>query len=290
MPKKHDPSIPMLGSSSLVSVNTGTGKGVHTTAATAIHKDTPDGKETETEMWFDLNKDPWEVLKERLVQEHQISKSATDQIIRSLRKTTRAQYSCYLLQFFTHIKKPMEKYTYVDLLEFLELLYSKNKLGYSACNIARSAVSTFFDIYKGEAIGKHRLICRYMKGLFETRPALPRYSTMWDPEILLEFLKQKSNDENLLDLSKKLVTLITLLSGQRVATIANIKLDDIKIDNDIMYIYISNLIKQTKPGKHQQPLQFKRYKTNENICVVKLMEKYMEKTNKIRQKKLMDCG
>jgi len=39
------------------------------------------------------------------------------------------------------------------------------------------------------------------------------------------------------------------------------------------------ILKTTKPGKHQEPLRFERYPSNEKVCIVNCLEKYLKKTD-----------
>lgn len=76
------------------------------------------------------------------------------------------------------------------VLDFLTELYD-SVLGYSALNKARSAPSTIITLLDGNmTIGSHPLIQRFIKAVFQTRPALPRYQTTWDNSVVLHFLKK----------------------------------------------------------------------------------------------------
>ena len=102
-----------------------------------------------------------------------ISNTAVELILKSLRKSSKDQYACYLKRFFLFVKnKPLTSCTEMDLINFLEQLYLSG-LGYSACNTARSAVSTLLDLVCQNPVGKNSLVCRMLKGIFEDRPSLP---------------------------------------------------------------------------------------------------------------------
>ena len=227
---------------------------------------------------------PWNTLVKHLVDNTGLSHNSANRIINSMRKSTKSQYTTYITQFCQFANRPLRDCTHIDLIEFIESLFTKNKIGYSTCNVARSAISTFFDIYKGEQIGKHPLVCRFMKGIYEEKPNIPKYATTWDPKIVLDEIEKINTDTaSIIELSRKIVTLLTLLSGQRVATIASLTLEDIKTDDQLgmMYIFISKIIKQSRPRTHQQPLTLSRYE-NKELCVVYTMNKYIEKTQPMR--------
>ena len=62
-----------------------------------------------------------------------------------------------------------------DILKFLTELRDSG-LGYSAVTTAKSAISSFLSIANPNHVssGSHVLIKRFMKGIFEIKPSLPR--------------------------------------------------------------------------------------------------------------------
>ncbi|KAK3730452.1 hypothetical protein RRG08_057508 [Elysia crispata] len=80
--------------------------------------------------------------------------------------------------------------------------------GYSTINSARAALSSVNDT------GSEPLVCRFMRGLFNLRPARPRYSSIWDVSIVLNYLRRLVPAANLSlhMLSAKLVTLLALVT------------------------------------------------------------------------------
>lgn len=74
---------------------------------------------------------------------------------------------------------------------------------------------------KSCSVGEHPVIKRFMKGIFNYRPALPRYNQVWDVSIVLKYLKSIQVCENLKLklLTCKLVMLFALLSGQRAQSL-----------------------------------------------------------------------
>ena len=72
----------------------------------------------------------------------------------------------------------------------------------------------------GSSFGTHPLVTRFLKGVFESRPTLPRYQQIWDVSTVLDYLKTLSPVDKLglKDLTHKSVMLVTLLSAQRCHT------------------------------------------------------------------------
>ena len=62
-------------------------------------------------------------------------------------------------------------------------------LGYSAMNTVRSALSQVVHIPSGVSFGGLPIVKQFLKGVFQQKPALPRYTVTWDSSILLTYLK-----------------------------------------------------------------------------------------------------
>ena len=145
-------------------------------------------------------------------------------ILASWRPSTKRQYKTYLQKWIQFCNKKTLNPCAAEIrpiLAFLTDLYKNRKLHYSALNTARSAISTFMEMVGGKKVGEHFLIVRFMKGVFNHRPSLPRYTETWDPQQLLGYLRKLSPSKklSLKLLTYKSVTLLTLLSGQRVDNI-----------------------------------------------------------------------
>ena len=120
-----------------------------------------------------------------------------------------------------------------------------------------------------------------MKGAFLERPALPRYTTTWSVDTVLQYLKS-SSDTTLLQLSCKLCMLFLLLSAQRCQTLHLVSLSDVKITNDEVFIAPQHILKQTKPGKHLDMIRLKAYPKDKNLCIVSIITEYLRRTKILR--------
>ena len=175
-----------------------------------------------------------------------------------------------------------------DLLKFLTELHDSG-LGYSALNTARSAVSSFLSMANPTSahLGPHVLIKRFMKGVFEIRPSLPRYNCTWNTDFVLKYLKSLSPLENLslihVQLSKKLVTLFALTTGQRAQTLHVFDTRNIDSSSAQLKIRIGDLLKQSTPSNHLSELFISEYVVDKDLCVVKTYFHYIKKTEKLRQ-------
>jgi len=107
--------------------------------------------------------------------------------------------------------------------DFLAKLFKDSTSGYSTINTARSALSAIITTpVNGVTFGKHPIIKRMLRGVFKERQALPRYTTTYDVEVVLQYLRSLGAELTLGDLTLRLATLMCILSGQRSQTLANL--------------------------------------------------------------------
>ena len=208
-----------------------------------------------------------------------ISKSAQDLIIQSWRGKTQAQYSTYLNKWADFCNKRNENPLCAPVavcLDYLVSLY-EDGLSYSTINTARSAISTLHM-----DCGNSALVNRFMKGIFNVRPSLPRYTCTYDVKIVLDFLASLHLQTlSLRDLSMKLVLLLLLLSGQRLQTVQAFNVNDIQLNDDSCTFYIRKLLKTSKPGSHKSVVVFQRY-DNTDLCVLQHLKQYLSLTEGLR--------
>ena len=174
----------------------------------------------------------------------------------------------------------------MDVLTFLTELHDSG-LGYSAVNTAKSAVSSFLSIVdpSKSQLGTHVLIKRFMKGIFEIKPSLPRYNCTWSTEKVLKFVKSLSplKDLTLLQLSRKLVTLLALSTGQRAQTLHMLDIRNIDSCENHLKLRIGDLLKQSRPNNHLAELFISQYILDKDLCVVTTYLHYVERTQNLRQ-------
>ena len=64
-----------------------------------------------------------------------------------------------------------------DGINFLAELYDSG-IGYSAVNTAKSALSSIVTLPDNSSFGAHPMVCRFLEGVFELKPSLPKYENI----------------------------------------------------------------------------------------------------------------
>ena len=103
-----------------------------------------------------------------------------------------------------------------EVIEFLTDQFCSGK-EYSTINSYRSAISASHVLVDKIAIGKHALVCRFIQGIFNSRPPQPRYQYICDIQMVLSLLRSWGETESLTlkNLSAKLVILMALCNADR---------------------------------------------------------------------------
>ena len=170
-----------------------------------------------------------------------------------------------------------------EVANYISSLY-KSGLSYRAINCARSALSSF--IYMDNLpVGKHPLIKRLLKGIFERRPALIR-NHIWDVKIVLDYWAQigPANVLNLKQLTIKLVIILALACAARQQTLQAINVENIVIRNNSMKIMFTKKLKTTAPNKHLSEINLKAY-PNKKLCPIWYTNAYIKATKNMRKAK-----
>ena len=215
-----------------------------------------------------------------------LSSSAKEIIMASWRPGTGKQYHSYLERwekFCAQKAIVVEDASVENGIDFLASLY-EDGLGYSAINTARSALSSVLTSPGNVTFGNHPLVSRFLKGVFELKPSLPRYRRIWDVSVVLQHLKnlEPVNALDLKVLTLKFTMLLCLLTGQRCQTLS-------KLDITLMqklpgkYVFtIGEKLKTTRPGKHLEPIELTAFEPDINLCVVTHLNQYLVKTQNLR--------
>lgn len=171
---------------------------------------------------------------------------------------------------------PSNKY----VLEFLAQVFETAN-SYGTVNTYRSAIS----LITTSNVGQDADIKRFFKGVSVLKPQCPKYEFTWDPSLVLSHLASFFPNESipLENLTKKLVTLLALITAQRVQTLSKIKLGNIIFGNEIVQILIMDRIKTSAINRPQPVLKIPIFREKESLCVYSTLKTYLNRTNNLRR-------
>ncbi|XP_018377926.1 PREDICTED: uncharacterized protein LOC108770722 [Trachymyrmex cornetzi] len=200
----------------------------------------------------------------------------------SLSESSLKQYDSSLRKWWFFCKSrelSLYKVKIADIIKFLTLQFDRGA-SYGSLNCIRSAIS----LIAGTEIGRNESVMRFFRGISKLRPPEPKYDSTWDPKTLLDFLKKLPNNTlSLAKLSKKLIALLALVTGQRIQTLSLIDIRNIVIREDLIEIKIPDRIKTSRPGLKQPLLVLPVYEKDPNICPVRTLQVYLQKTQDLRK-------
>lgn len=159
-----------------------------------------------------------------------------------------------------------------------------NGLSYSAINTARSALSAIGLIQDGITVGSHPLVIRFMKGVYNLRPAQPRYFQTWNISCVLSYLRRLSPNSqiSLKSLSHKLAMLIALTLASRSQSLHLLNIKDMRKGFSSYSLYYSGLLKQSKSGRNNPVAELRAFPPDRRLCVVFALKEYLKRTENLR--------
>ena len=147
------------------------------------------------------------------------SEEAVQLILSSWRSKTEANYNSAWRKWQTWcVNRDVNPFD-ADLRHIVGFLADEFKEGkqYRSLNCYRSAISSTHLPIDGFPVGKHPMVCRLLKGAFNSRPPQPRYTETWDVAKVTRYIQSKgcNADLSLKDISMKLAMLLALTLASR---------------------------------------------------------------------------
>ena len=134
---------------------------------------------------------------------------------------------------------------------------------------------------EGYDAGKHLLVCRYMKGVYNSNPPLPKRSFTWDAGAVVRYWSSIT-PKSLLDILRELASLLAISCGQRgreILSVMNIR--NTTIEEKFLIVRIVDQLKTADIKFHVGEIKFPVYE-NPNVCLVKLFKQYIDVTRSLR--------
>ena len=226
-----------------------------------------------------------EHLRKNLRDQH-LSVQATELILKSWRVKTNKSYDSLFGRWdrwcsergSDPISGPVS-----EVANFLASLYGEG-YQYNSVNAYRSAISSTHDRVDGVDVGQHPIITRLLKGVYNSRPPIPRYSSTWDVQTVLNHIETLGPTANLSlkALTLKTVFLLAITRPSRSTDLSSLDVSGIQSRSDGLSFIPNSLAKQSRQGKSIEAFFFPSFPTNINLCPVSTLRVYREKTTPLR--------
>jgi hypothetical protein len=203
-------------------------------------------------------------------------------MLASLTETSFKQYNTCLKKWYLFCSKyniDLYQPSIPKIIFFFTIMFEAGAQ-YGTLNSCRSALSLIL----GRQISEDDRIKRFFKGIFRLRPPLPKYNLTWDTSLVIETLAKWIPNETLsLEMiTKKLVTLLALVTAHRVQTFSKIDVKNIKITRNEINIMIPDFIKTSSAIAKQPLLVLPYFQDRPEICPAKLLVDYLNVTSNLR--------
>ena len=166
------------------------------------------------------------------------------------------------------------------VINFLHSLFEKKR---SHKYLENSKAAIFWSIEDSQEDASHLRknvqIRKFMRGCFLKNPSVPRYASTWDAGHVLDFFSAHPVEARspFLDLSRRVVTLLALISHQRVQYLHSLRRskNSMLLTERKLTVYSLGRNKTDTPRRHMAPLEFEKFPENPQWCIVFLMQLYV---------------
>ena len=169
------------------------------------------------------------------------------------------------------------------MANFLADLFKEGYL-YRSLNSYRSAISVLHSKVDGYLIGQHPLITRMLKGVFNERPPVAKYSAFWNVGVVLRYLKGLGGNGTL---SLRLLTiksamLMALTRPARSVDLSKLDIRACSFSEAGVTFMAQHLSKQSRASKPLADFFYPRYPEDQSICPVVTLQAYEARTMEFR--------
>ena len=170
-----------------------------------------------------------------------------------------------------------------DVANFLAELFEQG-YQYSSLNAYCSAISSTHEKVDSFPVGHHPTIVRVLKGAYNKRPPLPKYSTTWEVSKVTSYITTLGDNHSLSlkSLSLKLVVLLALTRPSRSSDLSNLSLKSMRILPDGVQFNPVCLLKQFCPSRPLKPFTFPSFSANKLLHPKETVQAYVAKTESFR--------
>ena len=157
-------------------------------------------------------------------------------------------------------------------------------LEYHTLNIYRSALSATHPQIQDFNVGEHPLVVQLLKGIFNSRPPVPRYTSTWDVSKVTSYLEGLGSNEqlSLKQLSRKLAFLLAITSAERGSELIAHDLRFRRFHPEGVSFNLPELTKEVRVGKPLKTSFHSSFPENELLCPCSCLKQYEMQTQVFR--------
>ena len=237
-------------------------------------------QEAQTDRLLDF----WEVRQESL----DLSQSARQLVEASWRGSTEQRYAGAWGRWVSWCKLHKIQAAAPSLSNVINYLATLFESGaqYRTINLHRSALSSTLKPIDGFPVGQHPLICRLLKGAYNSRPPRPKLCPTWSVHDVLSMLKKwaPASSLDLKRLTLKTSMLLALTSAKRPSSLSlfSVKAGYCELGESTIRLQPTALEKSEGPDHCAKPLTLHQFSDEPRLCPVSYVKAYIDKTALLR--------
>ena len=200
----------------------------------------------------------------------EMSDTARHLIQKATRKSTERKYDSIRRKWYSYCLKKGYDYKKADttsIVNFIGEEYDRD-LKYSTLKSYIPALQKYTKNIDLDVVNK------VLKGIFNARPPTAKYTCIWDVNILLAYIGSMIVATDM-DLSRKLSTLMMIISGNRVNMLSHLKVNNMYITDDECTFVFNDVLKHSRPNFKDGPLTFRVF-PDQHMCPVHTLKQYLD--------------
>ena len=215
---------------------------------------------------------------QKYVHKLNISEASKSLIMSSWREGTQDKYNTNLRKWEEFCSNRVQDMLHPNVEEVIDFLTEQLNTGLSYRTILgiRSAINSICTMDSYSDITKHPLLRRHMRGIFNINPPQPRYAKIWDISLVFNFIVSLGDNATMpfINLSRKVATLLILLSGKRKNSIDSFDVDRMDLTPTSCTFIPGNLLKHSRPNFPIQPITYRHFPHKTSLCPVQAIADY----------------
>ena len=217
-----------------------------------------------------------------------ISERASNLILSSRREGTNSNYCLSWNKRASWCDKQKVdpfRYTLKWVLDLLAELFEQGYQYRSMCS-HRSVKPAFHEDVDGKIIGQNPQVSSLITGIFNQRPPQPRYTCIWDVQLVLDYSKKHFPDNKKIadrQLILKVTILLALTSASRVGGLHSLHIRFMTRTENKYSFSFNKLSKSWRQGQKPPVVEFCEYSDDKDLCVVTALDKYILRSSEWRK-------
>jgi integrase len=202
-------------------------------------------------------------------------------ILSSLAPSTRTSYQNVFFQFVSYAESKSLNFTSLNVQTVLTFLQSFVGKSESRVRTAVAALKFFLKIYNREDLAVHPLITLFGKGAQNLAPLPREKATIWNPDVVLEWIKNQPLPSSLIPCAHEAVLLLLLATGWRIDDVWKLSHRFESLNESAKFFFRLKRKCRIK-GKITLSQNVSRLTLNVRVCPIRAVERFLEKAQPVR--------